>query len=145
MMERKGIYRKGSAGHARNIASYRVYREKIKKWRIPLTGLLALALVLTSVPSTGEKFQASVLTQEQAFGLSSFQPAQIRKIILNTLKSFIDDCKKYFMDQCVDEGRVLVRQLIAGEEKDVFSFVQPSENFFRRYERAIEDNRYKYR
>lgn len=63
-MERKGVYRKGRAGHARNVSSFRVTREHIKKYRFPIGGMLALLLVLSAAPAVGDQFQTSVVSSE---------------------------------------------------------------------------------
>lgn len=135
-MERRGIYRKGSAGHARNVNSYRLYMQRIKKWRFPLTALLALVLVFGVVPGTGEKFQTSLLTATETQKLGTLQPDTARKIVLNALSDFLHDCEKFKLTQCTEQGKLVLNDVI-NSGNFVLNIVPSVEQFVARFEKQV--------
>lgn len=134
-MDRRGIYRKGSAGHARNVNSYRVYREKFKKWRIPLTALVSLVFVFGAAPIVGDNFSASVFTSgsvrlELPDGVST---EQLRKTLLDQLNSFTKQCKELSVTQCEAEGETLAKG-VAAPNADLQFQAQNAVAFMARFE-----------
>lgn len=139
MMERRGIYRKGSAGHARNINSYRIYTETMKhvrKWRWPLTAMFALVIVFGVTPGVGEQFQTALLTADQTEKLAQVDAEEGRKIIINSLKDFMDDCSRFKIPNCAEEGSALMNEVI-NPENDVLTNVYLVENFVAKYEETV--------
>lgn len=114
-MERRGVYRKGSAGHARNASSFRIYREHFKRWRVTLTAFLAFALLLSTAPQVGDQFKASLLSVDEASQLSQMSAQDARKTLLNELHVFVNDCATYALDECKAEGDALLANLASGE------------------------------
>ena len=131
-MERRGIYRKGSAGHSRNVSSYKVYRQKFKKWRFPFVLLLALVIVFGTAPIVGEEFQASLITAPETAALVNANPDQARKVILDALHDFVRDCDRFKMEQCVSEGKILVSNVI-NSKSDLNQFLPVIEKFEDRF------------
>lgn len=126
-MERRGIYRKGSQGHARNISSFKYYRQHLKKWRLPLTLLFALILVFGVVPGVGDQFQTSVLTE----GGSAMAPQyaeQARKDLLGSLDSFVKDCARLGVYSCLSQGKNLLND-VAENKRDLMSLVSDAGKF----------------
>lgn len=147
-MERRGVYRKGSAGHARSVNLYRLFRQRnhhSKKWRWPITAVLALVLVFGLAPSVGDEFnfQASVLTLDQKQELLNAEPEALKKGLVNIIKSVVDDCSRFKMDACVLEGNALMND-IAVERADAVKYVSLTENFINRFETDIEFNKCKF-
>lgn len=147
-MERRGVYRKGSAGHARSTNLYRLFRQRdhhSKKWRWSITAVLALVLVFGLAPSVGDEFnfQASVLTLDQKQELLNAEPEALKKGLVNIIKSVVDDCEKFKMDACVLEGNALMNE-IAVETGDPVKYVSFAENFINRFEADIEFNKCKF-
>lgn len=149
-MERRGVYRKGSAGHARSINLYRLFRQRdhhnhSNKWRWPITAVLAIALVFGVAPSVGDEFnfQASILTMDQKQELLDAKPEVLKKELVGILKSVVDDCAKFKMDACVLEGNALMND-IAVERGDAVKYVDLAENFIGRFEMEIEFNECKF-
>lgn len=142
-MERKGVYRKGRQGHVRNINSYQLFRQKFKKWRMPLTGLLALILVFGTAPIVGDEFQASLLIADDTPALVEQNPQQARKVLLNALNSFIKDCEKFRMTQCVEHGNALIKDVV--NSGDQLKKVLPAvEDFEQSFESELALNACKY-
>lgn len=125
-MDRKNIYNKGRAGHARNVNMYRLYRQKFKRWRFPLTAILALMLVFGVAPVVGEEFQASLLTVNEISNVANTNPYEARKLLLNELKSFTDDCQKFKMDECKTQGQSLISEFArpVSERDDLRQLIQ---------------------
>lgn len=136
-MERRGVYRKGSAGHVRNVGAYRLARQNFKKWRVPVTALLALVLVFGTAPMVGEDSQTSLLTVEQTQRFSQAEPEALRKALLGALRTFTDDCHRFLMDECVNEGNRLVSQVAGAGKADVTKYVAAAENFASQYEETV--------
>lgn len=135
-MDRSGIYRKGRQGHARNINSYKLAREKFKKWRFPFTAFLALVIVFGTAPMVGEDFQASLLTNPETVNMVDKNPEDARKVLLGAFHDFLKDCERFLMTECVEEGKLLVHDIV--NSGDRLSFVLPAvEDFEERYEAAV--------
>lgn len=135
-MERRGVYRKGSAGHPRNVNSYQITRQKFKKWRFPLTALLAFALIFGTVPGTGEVFQTSLLTASEREALVTVAPEQARKTILNELRYFVDDCKKYKITECSEKGELVINDVVNSGD-DVLATLDGVEHFVAEFEGVV--------
>lgn len=136
-MEKRGIYRKGSAGHVKNMNSYNFYRQNMKKWRVPLTGLVALLLVFGIAPLVGEEFQASLLTSNEQEIVASAKPETVQKIMLSALNDFIKDCEAFRIVECVDDGKALTSAIIASPKESVSKFVGVVEEFALTYETKL--------
>lgn len=135
-MERRGIYRKGSQGHARNISSYRLARQSFRKWRYPLTAFLALVFVFGTAPVVGDEFQASLLTNGETAGLVRQNPEKARKVILNLLHEFVKDCERFKIATCSEVGRLLVSDIV--NSGDRLSEVIPAvQDFEERFEEEV--------
>ena len=111
MMERRGVYRKGSQGHARNVSSYRLSRQNFKKWRVPLTGLLALLFVFGAAPVVGDEFQVSVLTDPETTQAISEKPEEAKKIFLDTVNTITKKCEEFKIKECPEFGRELLARV----------------------------------
>lgn len=134
-MERRNAYQKGRAGHARNINSYEMYREKYKKWRLPAAGLIGLLLVFGAAPVVGEEFQASLLTIQQAADLADADPAYAKKILLDEVKSFASECDRFKLSQCSADGVELISSMVDPNFKtDVRSLVSAVTRFEEKYQ-----------
>lgn len=149
-MERRGVYRKGSAGHARSFNLYRLFRQRDhhshnNKWRWPITAVLALMLVFGVAPSVGDEFnfQASVLTADKKQELLNAEPEALKKGLVNIIKSVVDDCARFKMNACVFEGNALMND-IAVETGDAVKYISLAENFIIRFEADIEFNKCKF-
>lgn len=136
-MERRGVYRKGSAGHVRNVGSYRLARQNFKKWRVPVTALLALVLVFGTAPMVGEDLQTSLLTVEQTQRFSQAEPEALRKALLGALRTFVNDCDRFLMDECKNEGNRLISQVASAAKSDVTKYVTAAEDFASQYEETV--------
>jgi hypothetical protein len=135
-MDRAGIYRKGRQGHARNVNSYKLAREKFKKWRLPFTAVLALLFVFGTAPIVGENFQASLLTNPETVNLVEKNPEGARKVLLSAFHDFLKDCERFLMTECIEEGKLLLHDIVNSGER--LSLVFPSvEDFEERYEAAV--------
>lgn len=149
-MERRGVYRKGSAGHARSINLYRLFRQRDhhshnNKWRWPITAVLALMLVFGVAPNVGDEFnfQASILTADQKQELLNAEPEALKKGLVEIIKSVVDDCAKFKMEACVLEGNALMNE-IAVETGNPVKYVALAERFIDRFEADIEFNMCKF-
>lgn len=127
-MEKRGIYNKGRQGHARNVNTYYLSRQKFKKWRLPLTALLALMFVFGVAPIVGDEFKAAVLTVDPALQLATTDPVQSRKMLMSTVQSFIADCGRLVIPSCTDEGKILLNDIV-DSRSDVLGLVQRVEIF----------------
>ena len=136
-MERKGVYRKGSAGHVRNVGSYRLARQNFKKWRVPLTALLALMFVFGTAPVVGEEFQASLLTAEQTERFSQADSEELRKALLGAIKTFVADCDRFLLDECVTQGDRLMSQIVSSPKGEVIKYIAAAENFASQFEGSV--------
>ncbi len=136
-MERRGVYRKGSAGHVRNVGAYRLARQNFKKWRVPLTALLALIFVFGTAPVVGEELQTSLLTAEQTQRFSQADPEGLRKALLEALKTFVKDCDRFLGDECKTQGDRLISQIAAAPKSDVQKFVAAAEKFASQFEETV--------
>lgn len=111
-MERRGVYRKGSEGHTRNVNAYRMMQEKIKKWRGPLLGSLAIVFAFGLAPAGGDQlFQTSILTSPETRQLVESNPELARKTILDYAAGIAKECEQYGMDECKEEGDLLLSDL----------------------------------
>lgn len=135
-MDRVGIYRKGRQGHARNINSYKLAREKFKKWRLPFTALLALVIVFGTAPLVGEDFQTSLLTNRETVNLVEKNPEEARKVLLGALHDFMKDCERFLMTKCVEEGKLLLRDIVNSGE-NLLAVLPAIEDFEERFEGEV--------
>lgn len=118
-MERRGVYRKGSAHHPRNINPYLLYRQHVKKWRLPMTVIVVLLLVFGVAPRVGDNFQTSVLSSEKNVASNAFQSsadafqssADLRKTLMNGVKTMVSECDRFAMTQCKEDGSALLEKL----------------------------------
>lgn len=138
-MDRRGVYRKGSAGHARNVGSYRLYMQNFKKWRRPMTGLLAVILIFGLAPRTGDLSQTSILTAEQAQVFADMPAEEVKKALMESVKAFADECAKFKMEECGREGNELL-QGIAGAEIGVGESVSAAVEYEDRFSAALSSN-----
>ncbi len=136
-MERRGVYRKGSAGHVRNVGAYRLARQNFKKWRVPVMALLGLMFVFGTAPMVGEEFQTSLLTVEQTQRFAEADPEALRKALLGALKTFTNDCHRFLMDECVNEGNRLISQIAGAAKSDTAKYVAAAEDFASLYEETV--------
>ena len=127
-MERRGIYRKGSQGHARNISSYKYYRQHLKKWRLPLTLLFALTLVFGVVPGVGNQLETSILTSGVGTDMTTQYAEQAKKALLDSLNSFVKDCARLGVQPCVSQGKNLLND-VAENKRDAVSLVSDAGKF----------------
>lgn len=136
-MERRGVYRKGSQGHVRNIGAYRMFRQNFKKWRVPMTVLFALFVVFSTAPSVGDQLTASVLTASQTAQLDNATSSQeSAKVLLGMVKDRIDECQKFYLDDCVAQGNALTTTMVSFGN-DVSSFKGDVENFIGRFQSDV--------
>lgn len=142
-MERKGVYVKGRAGHVRNVGMYRLYMQKGKKWRGPLTAFVAVLLVFGLAPVVGDEFQASLLTNSGTEQEIRANPEQARKIMLNSLAEFINDCERFKMTECVFSGRALIKNVINSGDR-LLELLPAIEDYESSYEREIAVNACKF-
>lgn len=111
---RHNPYKKGRAGHARNVNSYLIYRQKMKKWKYPFMATGVFLLFLLSFQVTGDALKTSVLD-----GLSSGAPFTFtkenfevgKKTLVAFLKEELDNCEKVKLDECVREGKTLLHSV----------------------------------
>lgn len=148
MMERRGCYRKGSAGHARSTNLYRLFRQRDhhdKKWRWPVTAVLALVLVFGVAPSVGEEFnfQASVLTADEVANLEQADNEQVKKALLDHVKSFVNECGEFKMSECAASGNDLISALVGSDDSK--SLIGDIENFENRFANTLAVNACKYK
>lgn len=144
-MERKSIYSKGRAGHVRNVSSYRLYMQHVKKWRIPFTAVLVIILVFGVAPVVGEEFQSSLLTAGEINSLADVEPAQAKKVLLNELNSFVDDCARFNMSECKEEGDKLIAEFVNPRfEADARQMVKFVTDFEGKYSKDIAYNACKF-
>lgn len=107
-MERRGSYQKGHAGHPRNVGAYRLARQNFKKWRVPVTGVLALMLVFGVAPVVGDEFQTSLITAGDTAQTVRAHPQEAKKVLLDVLGTFVRDCERFKMTECHEHGRALI-------------------------------------
>lgn len=135
-MERRGVYRKGSAGHVRNINIYRLYMQKAKRWRAPIALFLALTIVFSAAPTVGDEFQASLLSVDEQAKVQTSQPEEVKKVLLDAVKSFTDECDRFKLNDCVADGKSLMNEIaLAGQ--DVLKYVLRAEDFSGKYEKTV--------
>ncbi len=117
-MERKGSFNKGHAGHVRNASTYRIIKEKFKKWRGPTITAFVLVLAFGLSPMISNEFQTSVLTSGETQQLVDKDPALARKNIVEYAQGLIKECQTFELQDCVDEGNQLMSS-ISNEALDV--------------------------
>lgn len=138
-MERRGVYRKGSAGHVRNINSYSFYKKyenQIRRFRLPLTALMALAIVFGTAPMVGEQLQTSLLTAEQTAKLENVDQNSGRKVVMDVLKEFVDDCNRFKIYDCAEGGEKILND-ITGGKRDLSEDIFAVEQFAALYESKV--------
>lgn len=135
-MERKGVYRKGRAGHARNASSFRIYREHMKKWRVPFTALMALFVVFATAPAVGDELQTSLLTTGQVEEMHEIEPVEGRKLLLSMVDEFVKECEKFRVVACSEEGKKVSAD-IASASVDLSLLVHAVEEFASRFEEQV--------
>lgn len=144
-MDRKGIYRKGRAGHSRNINTYRLYRQNYKKWRLPFTAVLAFMLIFGLAPVVGEQFQTSLLTVQEASTYADANPQYAKKMLLDEVKSFTDSCAGFLMTQCENDGKALLTDMVNPNfSSDVRSLVSAVTNFEEKFLDELANNACKF-
>ncbi len=117
-MEHKGVYNKGSAGHVRNASTYRIIREKFKKWRGPTITAFVLVLAFGLSPYMGGDLQTSVLTSGETLQLVDKNPQEARKNVVSYQKDLITQCQTFQLTDCVEEGNQIMNA-ISNEALDV--------------------------
>ena len=110
-MERKGVYNKGHAGHPRNVGMYRLFRQKFKKWRGPLTALIALAIMVGTAPMVGNELSASTLTASDIAAIAKTNLAEARAVLGNSLATFSAECGRLKIDACKNEASGLAKEI----------------------------------
>lgn len=110
-MERKGVYRKGRAGHVRNVNSYTVVRQHYKQWKLPFAALVALIAIFGTAPGAGDLFTASLLTNSSTYQDVATNPELARKALAEDLQTFVADCKRLSVSECVEPGNVILVDL----------------------------------
>lgn len=141
-MERRGVYRKGSQHHPRNINPYLLYRQHLKKWRFPATLILALLFVFGLAPGAGDDFKTSVLSSEKNAPHTQ-SSEQLRKTFMNGVKEVTSECDRFALTTCVQEGDALLAKLSQATE----SPQQQSHNvasFIARFQTELAWNSCKY-
>ncbi len=110
-MERRGPYNKGHAGHPHNVGMYQVFRQKFKKWRGPLTALVALSIMIGTAPVVGNELSASTLTASDIAAIAETNLAAARTALGNSLATFVQDCERLKLDACKNEARALAKEI----------------------------------
>jgi hypothetical protein len=85
----------------------------------------------------GERFQTSLLTAEQSVQLKNAKPGELKKALLNALKTFVDDCGRFYLKACVSEGNELLQDIASAEDADIASYVPAAESFASHYEEPV--------
>jgi hypothetical protein len=101
-----------------------------------MAALLGFMLVFAAAPLVGDQFQASLLTNEQINSFSVENPDHVRKVLLNSLDSFVDDCERLNVEKCSEQGRTLMEE-IAVSGSDVMRYSAAAELFAARYEKDV--------
>ncbi|MEK7523647.1 MAG: hypothetical protein AAB588_01320 [Patescibacteria group bacterium] len=127
-MERRGSYQKGHAGHPRNVGAYRLARQNFKKWRVPLTAVMALMFVFGAAPVVGDEFQTSLITAGETAQTVRAHPQEAKKVLLSALGTFVRDCERFKMTECHEHGRALIADIAnAGDLEKVLPSVDSFE------------------
>ncbi|PJC36736.1 hypothetical protein CO046_04215 [Candidatus Peregrinibacteria bacterium CG_4_9_14_0_2_um_filter_53_11] len=127
-MDRKGVYNKGRAGHARQVGNYRLIQQKYKKWRVGVAGLIGAFLVFAAVPEVGNLTQTSLLTSDTTVQLVQENPEEARKLIMDYTHGVVSSCTRYNLDECAAEGKELLSKL-AESNSDVPALLSLAEAF----------------
>lgn len=143
-MERRGVYRKGSAGHVRNVGAYRMARQNFKKWRAPVAAFLGLLLVFGMAPVVGENFQTSLLTSPEVATVLQNHPEEARKALLGSLAEFLRDCERFQLDACVSRGKSLTASLVGASPEELGRVLTELEDFESAFEEMIATMACKY-
>lgn len=143
-MERRGVYRKGSAGHVRNVGAYRMARQNFKKWRAPITAFLGLVFVFGTAPVVGENFQASLLTSPEVSAVLLKHPEEARKALIGPLAEFVKDCERFQLDACVSRGISLTPLLVNAAPEELSQVLSELERFESDFEPMIARSACKY-
>jgi hypothetical protein len=136
-MERRGVYRKGSAGHVRNVSMYRLYMQHAKRWKVPFTALLALFIVFSAAPIVGDEYQASLLSVPEKASFETSKPTEVKKVLIDAVKSFTDDCGRFQMQECESAGNKLINDIALAADQDVTKYVPVAEDFAAKYENEV--------
>lgn len=136
-MERRGVYRKGSQGHARNVSSYRLSRQNFKKWRVPLTGLLALFFVFGAAPIVGDEFQVSVLTDPETTQAIEQKPEDVKKVFLDVVNTITKKCEEFKIQECPAFGRELLARVAKASASELKSQYMNVLEFEKRFGGAV--------
>lgn len=134
-MERRGPYNKGHAGHPHNVGMYQVFRQKYKKWRGPLTALVAFSIMIGTAPVVGNELTASTLTASDIATLAETNLAAARTVLANSLSAFAKDCERLKVEACKDEVASLSKEI--GTNADVAATAQKVETLKAKFEPAL--------
>lgn len=117
-MDRKSIYNKGRAGHARVVNSYRVWREKAKRWKFPIGGLVVVLALMVSVDLAGDSLHTNVLESfdaskagDSGISLTEENLDVAKKGFLMLIGSELEGCREFQISQCISEGEALVNKV----------------------------------
>lgn len=117
-MDRKSIYNKGRAGHARVVNSYRVWREKAKRWKFPIGGLAVVLALMVSVDLAGDSLHTNVLESfdatkagDSGVSITEENLDVAKKGFLMLISSELEGCREFNISECVDEGEILVNKV----------------------------------
>lgn len=111
-----------------------------------MIALMALVLVFGIAPVVGEvghEFEASLLTAEEQARVETADPVQFQKTLLSALKSFVDDCDRFKMKGCVEQGNRLI-SAVASAGVNASKYVAAAEEFASDYEEKVALNACKY-
>lgn len=114
MDPRGSHYKKGRAGHVRNINPYAIYRQRMKKWKYPFVATGVLLLFFLSFETAGEFSKTDVLSafREETKPLFTEKNLEFgKKTLLKFLKQEIYACKLLKLTECEMQGKSLMHEV----------------------------------
>lgn len=142
-MERRGVYRKGSAGHVRNASPYKISMDHFKRWRVPYTIVAGLFLVFGMSPAVGDQLTASVLTLPGMSAQISSQPKEARKTILQYVHDLSKECERFLMNDCVAGAQGIIAQA-SDDSNDIQSVLAATVSFEKEFSSQLAHNACKF-
>lgn len=121
----------------RNASPYRIdmqhHKQWARKWRYPLTALVAVLFILGTAPVVGDSLTASILTLPETKELIQSNPVEARKVLLDETFRFAKECKRLALNECSKRGGELA-DILADDTKQLETTVKLLETFFGEFE-----------
>lgn len=105
-----------------------------------MAAVIGILIIFGMAPVTGDRFQTSLLTVEDAANFAETDPSYAKKILLDEVKRFSSECKRFKLSQCASAGEALLTDMVNPNlSEDVKGMVRLVSDFEVKYLQALAD------